>query len=323
MWAIGGDLGGTNVKLALVDGAGQVREAVRFPTPARGRLEPVLEELDRRVTPLRDRAEAAGVPLAGIGFGVAGLTDGEVVVVAPNMQGWDRVPFRAMLADRWGLPVVIENDANAAAWGEYWTGAGQGCHSVVVLTLGTGIGGGIVLEGKLWRGVTGMGAELGHLMVEPEGEACGCGCRGCLEAHASGLAIVRDARRGIAAGQAGAALAAFRARPETLTPRDVSEAATAGDPLAREVLARAGRYLGMALADLVNVLNPEVIVLAGGVAGAGELLLGPARQELYHRTYAILADHTRIALSKLGTEAGVVGAAGLAIARFGGEGAKV
>lgn len=316
--AIGVDLGATNIKLALVGVEGELHGLSRFLTPEHGKVEPVVKLLASAVLALRQEAERRGDDLAGVGVGVAGWTDAERGIVrgAPNMEGWTEVPLRAILEERVQLPVFVDNDANAAAYVEAWVGAGRGCRSLVVLTLGTGVGGGIVLDGKIWRGSSGLAAEIGHMIVEPEGELCGCGCRGCLEAYASATAVVREARRAITSGSASGALAGFAGKLETLTAKDVAEAAKAGDALAAGILAEAGRHLGIALTSLINILSPELIVIGGGMAQAGELILGPAKAEVKRRLYTPLAEATRIALSPLQDEAGALGAAGLAFEQF-------
>lgn len=317
--AIGVDLGATNIKLALVGVKGELWGLLRFFTPEHGKVEPVVELLASAILALQQEAERRGDDAAGVGVGVAGWTDAERGIVrgAPNMEGWMDVPLRALLEERVKLPVFVDNDANAAAYAEAWVGAGKGCRSLVVLTLGTGIGGGLVLEGKIWRGSSGMAAEIGHMIVEPEGERCGCGGRGCLEAYASATAVVREARRIIASGNASGALAGFAGRLETLTAKEVAEAAKAGDAAAARVFSIAGRYLGIALINLINILSPELIVIGGGMAPAGELILGPARAEVKRRLPTPLAEATRIILSPLQEEAGALGAAGLALEQFG------
>lgn len=312
-------MGGTNVRLVLVDQDGAVRDSDRFPIPEWGRMEPLLEAFAPAIEAVRGRAGGNGYQVAALGVGVAGLTDVEegVVLDAINL-GWTEVPFRSLLEERLKLPVLLENDANAAAFAEVWTGAGRGCRSLIGLTLGTGVGGGLVFDGKLWRGASGLAGEIGHMVVEPNGEPCHCGGRGCLEAYASATAVVREVRRAILDGKVGGPLSGFMGTLEGLTAKDVSDAASKGDPSAKEILAKAGRYLGIAFTSLINIFNPEVIVVGGGMAQAGELILGPARAEVKQRAFRPLAESTRITLSPLGELAGAVGAAGLALAAFGG-----
>lgn len=312
--AIGVDVGGTNVRLALVDQNGAVRHPSRFPLPERGGVEPVLEALALAIETVKGRAEGNGDQIAALGVGVAGLTDVRegMVLEAVNL-GWREVPFRSLLEDRLKLPVLLENDSNASAFAEVWIGAGRGCRSLIGLTLGTGVGGGLVFDGELWRGTSGLAGEIGHMVVEPDGESCNCGGRGCLEAYASATAVVRRARKTILDGKVQGSLSRFMGTHGYLTAKDIADAATRGDPLAQVILAGAGRYLGIACTSLINIFNPEVIVVGGGMAQAGEHILGPARAEVKERALRPLAESTKIVLSPLGELAGAIGAAGLAL----------
>ena len=314
--AIGADLGGTNIRLALVDAEGGLSEPYRYPTPAKGEAAAVVETLAQGIRVLQHQARAHGIRLAGCGLGVAGLVDGQagLVYTAPNVAGFQNLPLKKLLEEKVDVPVTLENDANAAAFAEYWLGAGRGVSSLICLTLGTGIGSGIILEGKLLRGASGAAGEAGHMAVEADGERCGCGAQGCLEAYASATAILRDARAALAWGEGTSLRELFGTRPEALTAKDVSDAARAGDPVARGILERAGRYLGVGLASLVNLLNPDLITLAGGLAAAGDLLLQPALAELERRAFAVLLCRTRVELSALADTAGMLGAAGLVLA---------
>jgi glucokinase len=317
--AIGGDLGGTNIRLALVDAEGGLSEPYRYPTPPSGDAAAIVETLAQGIRVLQHQARAHGIRLAGCGLGIAGLVDvrAGLVYTAPNIAGFQDLPLKKLLEEKVDVPVTLENDANAAAFAEYWLGAGRGLGSLVTLTLGTGVGSGIVLDGKLWRGASGAAAEAGHMTVEADGERCGCGRRGCLEAYASATAIIRDARAALAAGEATALSGRFGARPETLTAKDVSDAASAGDPVARRLFERAGRYLGVGLGTLVNVLNPDLITLTGGLVAAGDLLLRPALAELDRRAFPALRRRTRVVFSALADTAGMLGAAGLVLAEAG------
>jgi len=317
--AIGADLGGTNIRLALVDPEGGLSEPTYYPTPRKGDAAAILETLAQGVRALDRQARAHGIRLVGCGLGVAGLLDGRagLVYTAPNVAGFQDLPLKKLLEEMVEVPVTLENDANAAAFAEYWLGAGRGVGSLVCLTLGTGIGSGIILEGKLLRGASGAAAEAGHIAVEADGERCGCGARGCLEAYASATAILREARAALARGEGTALGSSFGTRPEALTAKDVGDAARAGDPVARGILEKAGRYLGVGLGSLVNLLNPDLITLAGGLVGAGDLLLRPALAELERRAFPVLLRRTRVELSALADTAGILGAAGLVLADAG------
>ncbi|MBI2080134.1 MAG: ROK family protein [candidate division NC10 bacterium] len=317
--AIGGDVGGTNIRLALVDADGGLSEPYRYPTPPSGDAAAIVETLAQGIRVLQHQARAHGIRLVGCGLGLAGLVDvrAGLVYTAPNIAGFQDLPLKKLLEEKVDVPVTLENDANAAAFAEYWLGAGRGVGSLVCLTLGTGVGSGIVLDGKLWRGASGAAGEAGHMTVEADGERCGCGRRGCLEAYASATAIIRDARAALARGEATALRKKFGAHPEALTAKDVSDAASAGDAVARRLIERAGRYLGVGLGTLVNLLNPDLITLAGGLVAAGELLLRPALAELDQRAFPALRRRTRVAFSALADTAGMLGAAGLVLAEAG------
>ncbi len=258
----------------------------------------------RIATMAREAAAAAGVrfpeDVAGIGAGVPGLLDpaSGSVLETPNM-GWKNVSLSELLAEAAGVPAILHNDADCAAYGEWRRGAGQGARCLVCLTLGTGIGGGIVLDGQLYQGAAGGAGEVGHTCVEIDGRLCGCGARGCVEAYASGPAITA---RAVEAGYGGG-------RPGDVTAEAVCGAAADGDRRAARVVAEAGTVLGVAVANLVHVLAPDVIVLAGGVARAGELLFAPLRREVRRRAFAPARAACRIVPAAFPETAGVVGAA--------------
>jgi glucokinase len=233
-------------------------------------------------------------------------------VIAINLELAD-LPFRDVMAERLGLPVFVENDANVAALAEHRSGAAQGAREVVVLTIGTGIGGGLILRGELYRGGVGAAAELGHMVIDMDGPPCQGKCRnhGCVESLASGTALAREARR-LAEEQPESGLGrALRAGRELAGPL-VTELAHDGDPAAVEALTLIGERLGVAIASFVNIFNPEVVVIGGGVIAAGELLLGPARAVVAERALPPSRDHVRIVAARFGIEAGMIGAAALA-----------
>jgi glucokinase len=308
--AIGIDIGGTKVAAGVVDDAGRVQAILRRPTPGHEPAK-VVDLIVDLVNLL-----AADHPVAAVGIGAAGLVDVERATVrfAANLA-WRDEPLRADVAARVSLPVVIENDANAAAWGEYRFGAGDQQPDVVVLTIGTGIGGAIILDGRLHRGRFGAAGEPGHLRVVPNGLRCGCGNDGCLEQYSSGTALVRAAR------EVARTRPADGCRMLELAGGDVShidgpvvtQAAREGDPAAVACFEEIGRWLGQGLADLAAILDPGRFVIGGGVAEAGELLLAPARTEfaqaLTGAGYRPLAE---VVSARLGEQAGLIGAADLA-----------
>jgi glucokinase len=310
MLTIGVDVGGTKVAAGVVDEQGRVLARTRRPTPSStpADVEDVIADC---VDELR-----AGHQVEAVGLGAAGFVDIERsrVLVAPNLS-WRDEPLRDAVSARIGLPVVVENDANAAAWAEHRFGAGRGEDHLVVVTVGTGIGGGIVVDGRLHRGRHGVGAEFGHLQVVPGGRRCGCGQNGCWEQYCSGRALLREAREiaDVRRTYGARLLELGGGRPEGIQAREVTLAAQEGDPAARECFEVVGRWLGQGLADLAAVLDPGAFVVGGGVADAGELLLAPARRVFAARLTGTGArPHAQIRLAQLGNEAGLVGAADLA-----------
>ena len=307
---IGVDVGGTKIAAGVVDDSGRIVASTRRETPATEPEEIELSVADA-VAELRLSHEIASVGLSVAGFVDASRSN---VVFAPNIA-WRDEPLRADLEKRIGLPVVVENDANAAAWGEFRYGAASAVDDMVLVTLGTGVGGGIVLDGRLLRGAFGIAAELGHVRVVPNGIRCGCGNRGCWEQYASGNALVREARELVASGTplAGALSDACGGDPAALQGQDVTRLAQGGDPASTELLADLGRWLGEGIASVVAVLDPAAIVIGGGVAEAGDLLLEPARaafrRQLTGRGHRPEAE---LRLAVLGNTAGVIGAADLA-----------
>jgi glucokinase len=308
--ACGVDVGGTKISGGVVDEDGTVVEELRVVSPATD-VEAIEDAIASLVTQLRSRHE-----IAAVGVGAAGYVDKSraVVMFAPNIA-WRDVDLKAELEARIDLPVVVENDANAAAWGEFTYGAGHDIDDLLMVAVGTGVGGGLVLDGELYRGAFGVGAEIGHMRVVPDGILCGCGNRGCLEQYASGSALVREVR---AAARGGSLLAAgvlemAGGDPEKITGPLVTEAAHAGDPFAVEQLEVLGRWLGEGIASLTAVLDPAVVVIGGGVSEAGEVLLDPVRSafaaQLTGRGHRPVLD---IRKATLGNRAGLIGAADLA-----------
>lgn len=260
--------------------------------------------IGRMVVMLKDTARSSKVGLGkiiGIGVGFPGPLDAQegIVFNPPNLKGWLNVPLRQILEGELGRPVVLENDANAAALGEYWRGAGRGVRSLVCLTLGTGIGGGIVLEGKVWHGARGIAGEIGHTTVIRGGRRCGCGNRGCLEAYGSSHGIITSMKELL--GKDGA--------KAQITMEEINARVVAGDRKAQRVIRDAGIILGIAIANIANVLNPEVVVLAGGVSNLGDYLFNPIREEVKKRALPKAVEGLKIAKAELGDNAGVIGAA--------------
>ena len=308
--AVGIDIGGTKVAAGVVDEAGRVVEQVRRDTPSTNPMA-TEETIIEVVNELGSRHVVVAV-----GIGAAGFIDADRATVrfSPHLA-WREEPLRDAVAGRVGLPVVIENDANAGAWAEYRFGAGRGAAVLACVNLGTGIGGGLVVEGVLQRGGYGMAAEFGHMTVVPDGRRCECGNRGCWEQYVSGNALAREARE-LAASNSPVAqglLARVGDDAAAITGPVVTEAAQAGDPAAIELFSDMGRSLGLGLATLAAVLDPTMVVIGGGVSEAGELLLGPAR-EVFKRslTGRGYRPEAPIVAAQLGNDAGFIGAADLA-----------
>lgn len=302
---IGVDIGGTKLAAGLVASDGRVLARTRRPTPAED-SEGIIDVVVDAVEEMCAHAGSAALP---VGVGAAGIIDREGCVrYAPNID-WADEPLRATLEKRLGTLVSVDNDANAAAWAEYRCGAARDAgDSMIMLTLGTGVGGGLVLGGRLVRGAGGLGAEFGHIIVAEGGPECGCGNRGCLEALCSGTAIGRAAAHERAAGRIPED-SLLSDQPD-LTGKAVTAAAEAGDESARDVLARVGVWLGVGIASLVNALDPEIVVVGGGAMNAGDLILGSAREAAAAR---IMGRGFRaipaIVPAELGDDAGLIGAA--------------
>lgn len=300
------DLGGTHLRVALVDSAGKIHTQLKRHTPKDDSPEVVVEALASVAEEWR-RGDYG--PITGASVMVPGAVDsGQAVVLsAPNLPSLINYGLKKVLEERLGWPVVLENDANAAAMGEMWLGAARGCLHVVSVTLGTGVGGGIVLGGKVWRGAHGSAGEIGHTTVDPfSGLKCKCGNTGCLELFASATAIVRMARESLAQFPQ-ATLSA-----EGLTAEKVYDAGRQGDELALSVFKRAGKYLGIGLASLMSVLDPEIIVINGGVVNGWDLFAPDMYQEVAERAFQATAQQVKIARAECGDNAGLLGAARLA-----------
>lgn len=305
------DLGGTHLRTAAVDGNGKIYFRQIQPTPHAEKPDEIVRaliaaarECERQLAELKGTISAGSVAVPGTVDVGQGL-----VVKVPNVPSLDGFQLAAALASELGWPVRLENDANAAAVGEMWRGAGQGYATIVCVTLGTGVGGGIILDGKLWRGADGSAGEIGHIGIDPfAGVPCTCGSQGCLEVYASATAIVRLTRE---------------AKPrypnsvlhdaEDFTSVEVYEAGKEGDELALEVFRRMGVYLGIGLASLINLLNPQVIVIGGGLANGWELFEKHMHQQVIERAFPIPASSVKIVQAQCGDNAGLLGAARLAL----------
>jgi glucokinase len=303
--AIGVDVGGTKIAVGVVTTAGKILDEVRYPTPQSP--ETLIENIARAIKEVGDGHEVGGVCLAVPGLILASENK---VVFSANLRAIEGIPLKDEIEPRIGLPLTIENDGNAAAWGEFRFGAGSEVDHLVFVTLGTGIGGGVITHGVLMRGAQGSGGELGHVTIEATGPRCACGNHGCLEALASGTAIARRARE-LAIENPDSALGRLATRRQILG-EDVTELAREGDEVALSVLDEIGRWLGVGLGAFVNIFNPEVVAVGGGAMEAGELILKAARREVLLRARPPSRDLAEIQVATLGPKSGVLGAAALA-----------
>jgi glucokinase len=309
MYSIGIDIGGTKIAGALVDESGQIVNELRVPTP----VEDPAALVDAVVGVIRELR--ADHEVLGAGVAMAGFIDAaQSAVIYGTNFGWKNYPLKAEIEAKLDIPVIIENDANAAAWAEYRFGAGKGYQHMVMLTLGTGVGGAVIVDGRMLRGGFGVAGELGHMRVVPNGVECGCGQHGCIESYASGTALVRTARELVASGDPlGARLSELAEQAGELTGVQVYEAILEGDAGARKLLADVGSWTGQAIASLSAILDPQIVVIGGGVSAAGELLLGSIRDAYRkHMPAAGFRPELKIVTAEFVNDAGVVGAADLA-----------
>lgn len=309
MYAVGIDIGGTKIGGALVDESGNIIRETRVPTPAQDSD----AIADAVVQLIRELSE--GVEVVAAGVAAAGFVDADRanIVYAPNLS-WRNEPIKAKIQAKVSMPVFIENDANAAGWAEYRFGAGAGARHVVMLTIGTGVGGAIIVDGKLLRGGFGLAAELGHVPLNGGDRPCGCGQVGCIEPYGSGTALLKAAKQLAASGRPeGYRLAELAEQAGELTGAQVYQAIVEQDTGAIGLLNELGAAIGRTVAGLCAVLDPEVVIIGGGVSAAGELLLGPIRESyLKHLSAAAYRPHVRFAIAEFVNDAGVVGAADLA-----------
>ncbi|HEX6105082.1 MAG TPA: ROK family protein [Gemmatimonadales bacterium] len=312
-FVLGIDIGGTNLVVGCVAEDGSALRGVHTePTHAEAGSSDVV---DRLVTlaecAIADtRREVRGAEIVGVGVGAPGPLDTRsgIVLLTPNL-GWVNLPLRQIIHDRLGLPAALDNDANCAVLGEWWVGAARGSRHAIGLTIGTGIGGGIILDGHLYHGASDVAGEIGHTTIDPEGRRCKCGNYGCLEAYASGPNIALRAREALEAGAESRLPERVGGQLDRITAQTVYEAAAAGDELALEVVNDTAKYLGVGVANLLNVFNPEVVVVCGGVTLAGDHLFIPLRREVARRAFKPAVTACRIVPGELKGTAGVYGAA--------------
>jgi glucokinase len=316
-WIVGVDLGGTNISVGLlpVEG-GEVLGLRSMPTESLRGAKFVVDRIVAMVEEaIAEVLAAHGAPrsaVAGVGIGSPGPLDRATgtVIATPNL-GWRNFPLRDLIANAVHLPATLDNDANCATYGEWWLGAGRGTRTLVGFTLGTGIGGGIVLDGRIFHGCSDVAGEIGHMTIEANGRKCKCGNYGCLEQYASGPAIALRAVEGIESGAETMLVEMVNGRLEDITAANVYEATVLGDPYAADVMKETAKFLGAGVASIINILNPEMIVIAGGVTRAGATLFDPLRAEVRRRAFKSAQECCRIVPAELPGTAGVVGAAGV------------
>ena len=308
-YVLAGDVGGTNLRIAAVSTDGKLLHQVSDPTPRNGAAADVVEAIGRASKACISNVGVGGEP-AAFGLALAALVNPRqgIILSSPNIPILNDLPLAKALSERLKMDVVLENDATAAAIGEHWLGSSKTAESSIFVTLGTGIGGGLILDGKTYRGIDGTAGEVGHIVVEPDGEPCGCGSRGCVEQYASATAVVRIARE-LFQRSSGSSLSG----KNDLEAKDVYEAAVSGDAVALEAFRIMGRYLGIALSSLVDVLNPELIVIGGGAAAGWDLFIEHVRSEIRSRAFRHPADRVQVVKASLGEGAGLFGAARVAL----------
>ncbi len=300
------DLGGTNLRMAAIAGNGEILSRVKYGTPHSENPHKIIEAIEKSAEECR--SNLADCEVLAIAAAVPGTINFEKGLInkAPNLPELDGFEMVSELEKKLGIKAVLENDANAAAVGESWLGASKGFDNSIMVTLGTGVGGGIIIDGKILRGIDGTGGEIGHINVEPKGFPCGCGSFGCVEQYASATAVVRIAKE-IMTEKPFSEIEEF----EDFTSEDIYEIANNGSDLAKEVFRQQGFYLGIMLAGLINTLNPEAIVIGGGASAGWDLFIEPMREQIKIRSYSEPATRAKLMQAKLGDNAGILGVARL------------
>lgn len=306
---IGIDLGGSTLKGALVGSTGEIISDTRFEAEQKA-PDALFGQVVEAALRLRDHTNA-GAQVAGIGIGIPGLVNRKTnrIEVMPNLPALSKIDITTELSRETGLPVIIDNNANACAYGELQVGAAQGHHEVFFVTLGQGIGAGLIINGQIYRGAAGFAGEFGHMTIDPEGIECVCGNIGCLETIASSPNIVRRTRERLYRDRTSSLSRLGIPRDREFTAEDIAHAASEGDEMAQVMMERTGMFLGIALAAVINLLNVEMVVMGGGVMDAGDLILKPTIKETRRRAFPPSFDSCEIVIAKLGATAGIIGAA--------------
>ena len=305
------DLGGTKIIAAIISNKGQIVAKERCLTLADEGPQPVIRRIFSAIDHLLSQRNINPSQLDSISIAAAGAIDFKkgLITSSPHLPGWHDVPLRDIVEEKYKVNTFLINDASAAALGEHHFGAGQGVNNLILLAVGTGIGGGIILNGRLYSGASGSAGEIGHITIDVGGPKCDCGNTGCLEALVSGTAVAKEAIRRIKQGERSSLTKAVGGEIEDITAEEVLTAAWDGDSLASEIILKAATYLGVGLANIVNIFNPEMIIIGGGIAKMGDLLLNPARQVVRERAFQLSAQVVQIVPAQLGDDAGVLGAA--------------
>jgi glucokinase len=315
---LGIDLGGTKILAAVANPHGKVLAREYSATPAQKGPEAVVQAILETAHRTLAKAGITTAHLAAIGVGAAGTSNPHTGIISysPNLPGWKDIPLRDIVEGELGVKTFVGNDANAAALGELYFGAGRGARNLVYVTLSTGIGGGIIIDGKLYTGKSGAAGEVGHMTIDVNGLRCRCGNIGCWETLASGTALAGEARRRISEGAKTTILARVRGDIKRITAQTVHEAAREGDALASELIAQTGYYAGVGFVNLINIFNPEVIIIGGGLSNMGNMLLEPAMKVVEERTFRAGREAVRLAIAQLGDDSGVLGLAALALQKM-------
>lgn len=306
---LGVDLGGTTMSIGLLQSNGNIIFQSHTASKVHDGSQSALNQIIRTTEDIK-RQLNSGMEITAMGIGIAGKVDTNngVLIEATNLPNWHNVPLGEHLSKALQIPVKVDNDANVAALGEFFYGAGEKQNSMLMVTLGTGVGGGLILDGKLYSGIDGIAGEMGHMIIDIDGPVCNCGKQGCVEAFCGAKGILN---RYLDKAQSKSGSLLKDINPDELTPKDISQAAIDGDPLAIETFDEVGMYLGVALANIANMLNIEIVVVGGGVANAGELILKPARKSLIEHALNVPGNRMKIVQATLGDRAGMIGASRL------------
>lgn len=309
MFYIGIDLGGTNIAVGLVNEEGRILAKAETPTLVGRPYQDLIRDMARCARSVMEQAGVGEDAVASVGIGIPGVADSDGNVIFCTNLGWRDVPLRREFQQYIGKPFLIDNDASVAGWAEYKAGVSRGTSSSVFLTLGTGLGSGIILNGKLWSGAHGAGGELGHLVIDVDGVPCTCGKRGCAERYCSATAIIRMAREACADAPGSLILQKAGGDPDRITAKTVMDAAKAGDETAVKVFRLFVKYLTISINNVISSLDPEMIILGGGVSRAGDFLLDAVRETLEEYLFYPTLPRPRLCIASLGNDAGIIGAA--------------